>query len=1128
MLYYNLVGYLNKYIKMNSFELLLKHIDAFIRKFYKNQIIKGSILFVGFFALSFLTVVLIEYFFNLISIYRGFLFYLFLSVNLFILLKYFIIPLFKLYSFGKIISHKQASIIIGSFFPQISDRLLNTLQLKETLNINNDVNYELIKASINQRSKTLTVIPFTAGINIKENIKYVKYVLPILLIFVFIFSFYPTIVNESTKRIVNYNVDYKPIAPFSFNLKSNNLIIQEDEDFPVQLFLTGKNIPENVYLVSTNGKYLMNKTSKVSSFYVLKRLKEKTVFYFEANGYTSEKYEIIVLPKTSIVKFEASIDYPTYIGKQNEKIKNIGDLIVPEGTNIKFSIESKNSNKVDVYWKNIDKLTFNKNKFGFSKLFKESSFLTVNLFNNFTKSIDSSNISISVIPDLFPTININEEIDSISNSIRFFNGEVTDDYGLSSLYFNYKIISKDGKSTFFKVKLKSPLGTNYQFNHAVDFSRENLSTEDKIEYYFEVFDNDGVNGSKSTKSTVFVYHLPSLEELNDKRQTSLDDSKNELNKLLNKTKDFQKSVEKLKKEALNSKSPDWNQMNQLNQIKEQQNSLQNELENLQMKMSESLNEKNQLSEMDKELLEKQELLQELLDKIMDDELKDLLNKLEEILNKKDKNQLDQQLDKLNIKSEDMNKQLDRSLEMLKRLQVNEKVDDIVKELKELSKKQEEFKNKIEKDAISKNQAEEKQNEINQKFEDLKKELDELKKLNEDLKSPLNLGNQDDLKNEITDELKKAKDNISQNKEKKANQNQSKSSEKMNQMADELESLQNMANKKQEEEDINSLRNILESLMILSFNQESIMLKFAKVQVKDPVYKRYGKAQRKIIDDTRIVEDSLNALAMRQPKISSFINKELNDINTNFKLGLENIDEHRKRELGVNLQYIMTAYNNLALMLNESLQQMQSDMQSKSSGNGSCDKPGKGSKPSDSESQDMKEMLKKQLEKMQKGEKEGGSKPGQKPGEQGMNMLGLGNKEIAKMAAEQSAIRQKLEQLRNELNKEGKGLGNQLNPLINELDKQEKDLINKQFSRDVIKRQKEILTRLLESEKALMERGFEEKRESKSGKNEKYSNKNRIDEYNKEKLKQVELLYSVDPIFKKYYKDKASEYFNSIN
>jgi hypothetical protein len=121
--------------------------------------------------------------------------------------------------------------------------------------------------------------------------------------------------------------------------------------------------------------------------------------------------------------------------------------------------------------------------------------------------------------------------------------------------------------------------------------------------------------------------------------------------------------------------------------------------------------------------------------------------------------------------------------------------------------------------------------------------------------------------------------------------------------------------------------------------------------------------------------------------------------------------------------------------------------------------------------------------------------------------------------------QNKQQLRNELNKEGKGQGNKLNPLINELEKQEKDLINKRFGNELINRQKQILTRLLESDKALMERGFEEKRESKSGKDGFSSNQIRFEEYNKQKLKQVEIIRAVDPMYNKYYKVKASEYFN---
>jgi hypothetical protein len=295
----------------------------------------------------------------------------------------------------------------------------------------------------------------------------------------------------------------------------------------------------------------------------------------------------------------------------------------------------------------------------------------------------------------------------------------------------------------------------------------------------------------------------------------------------------------------------------------------------------------------------------------------------------------------------------------------------------------------------------------------------------------------------------------------------------------------------------------------------------------------------VIDNTAPVKDSLYELAKRQPKIASFIDDELKIISVNHKLSVDDIDERRRRELGLHQQLAMTSYNNLALMLNESLQQQQKqqqEQQKQKSGSGSCTKPGGKGMPKPGEGMNpgnMKEMLKKQLEEMEKGSKPGGKKPGDKPGEgskpgkdgQG-GEGGLGNKQIAKMAAEQNAIRRRIEELRKELNKDGKGSGNALNPLINELEKQQEDLINKRFSPEMINRQKDILTRLLESEKAMRERGFEEKRESKSGINRDNGNQIRFDEYNKQKLRQIELLRSVDPIYNKYYKDKANQYFNS--
>lgn len=1117
---------------MSAFDKLIEQIDAFIRKYYKNEMIKGILLFVVIFLVSFLIATSLEYFGRFGSFVRAFLFFSFVGLNIFIFIKYLVIPLSKLVDLGKKINRYQASEIIGKFFPDVSDRLLNTLQLSDSLN-QNEGNFELIRASVAQRSSSLSVVPFTSAINIKENNKkYVRYLIPLFLILLALAIFLPHLLTQGTTRVVNYSKEFKPEAPFDFLLLNKNLTIDEGQDLEIKLVLNGTQFPDKIYLVSSQGKFLMKKTGKNSAVGVLKKINENTRFYFEGNEFTSSIYLVNVNQKSTIGKLEATLTFPSYLGREKEIISNAGDISVPEGTLIEWSVLTKNTSNVKFYFNKTVQI-FKNEGFKINKKILNPAKIKFELTNSQSNKIDSSGFTISVMRDAHPSILVEERKDSISDGLRFFVGSISDDYGLSSLKFVYTIESLNGSKRTISMPVTKVVGTEMPFDFAVDFRRENVKMSDKISYHFIVSDNDGVHGSKSTKSQVFIYKLPSLEELNEKRTEEQEVTKDNLNDVLKRTEDFQKNVDRLKKEMLNSKGKDFNKLNQVQQLQEEQKSLQKMLENIQNQLEQSTQEKNQLSEIDKEILEKQEMINDLLEQVMDDELKNLLEKLEKLMedgSRNNKDEIKEQLDDIELSSEEMKKQLDRSLEMLKKLQVNEKVDDIEKELKELSKEQEELKKDIENDKLSKENALKEQEELNKKFDKLKDEMKEMDKLNQALSKPMNLGNQEDQKQKISEEMKKSSENLEKNKNKKANENQKQASDEMENMAEQLDKHQKEANKKEQEEDINTLRSILENLMTLSFDQEDVMNKLYKVKDTDPAYKKYGRKQRSIMDETKVVKDSLEALAKRQPKIASFVDKELSEITKNFGQAIEDLDEHRRRELAIHQQTIMTSYNNLALLLNESLESMQNQMKSESKGaSGSCENPnGKGkSKPKSGSGMnpgDMKEMLKKQLEQMEKGSNPGGKKPGDKEGS-GNSSNGLGNKQIAKMAAEQSAMRQRLEQMRKELNKDGKGTGNKLNPLLDELEKQEKDLINKNFSSDMIKRQREIMTRLLESEKALMERGFEEKRESKDGKKLNFGNQIRFDEYTKQKLSQIELLRSVDPVYKKYYKDKANEYFN---
>ncbi|MES2397684.1 MAG: hypothetical protein V4549_16860, partial [Bacteroidota bacterium] len=205
--------------------------------------------------------------------------------------------------------------------------------------------------------------------------------------------------------------------------------------------------------------------------------------------------------------------------------------------------------------------------------------------------------------------------------------------------------------------------------------------------------------------------------------------------------------------------------------------------------------------------------------------------------------------------------------------------------------------------------------------------------------------------------------------------------------------------------------------------------------------------------------------------------------------------------------------------------MQADAKPKDGppGSGSCKKPGgAGKKPSAAGMRKMQEQLNQQIKKLKEGMENGGNKPGDKPGKGGSGM----SQELAQLAAQQEAIRKEFQKMADQINKDGKG-GGGMSKLAEKMEETETDLVNKMISQETINRQEEILTRLLESEKAEKEREMDEKRQSNEAKNETFSNPNEFLEYNRLKEKETELLKTVSPSLNPFYKSKVNQYFNNF-
>jgi hypothetical protein len=132
-----------------------------------------------------------------------------------------------------------------------------------------------------------------------------------------------------------------------------------------------------------------------------------------------------------------------------------------------------------------------------------------------------------------------------------------------------------------------------------------------------------------------------------------------------------------------------------------------------------------------------------------------------------------------------------------------------------------------------------------------------------------------------------------------------------------------------------------------------------------------------------------------------------------------------------------------------------------------------------------------------------------------------------MAAQQEALRQQLGEYRDQLQKEGKLGDKGINKMIQEMEKTETELVNKILNQQTLQRQEEILTRLLESEKAEMKREQEERRESNEGNDIQRPDPARFFEHNGLPSKETELLRTIPPSMNNYYRNKANEYFISI-
>lgn len=1087
-------------------KIISEKLKAYKKKYYLNLVLRGTIIALALILSIFFVVNALEYSFRFGSVVRACLLFLLIVTGLVSMAKFVVNPLLKVLNIGKGLSNEDAARQIGGFFPEISDKLLNIIQLQN----NQTGDMTLVNAGINQKSEGIVDFTFSKAVEVKENKKYLGYLIVPILLIILAVVISPSFITDSTTRIVKFQEDFEPIAPFKFDVSNTSFQAYKNEDYTVSLVLDGNAIPETAYLVSNERKLKMTSVGNGSFEYTFLKIQDNREIRFEAAGFNSKEFLIKVVNRPDLRNFNVNLNYPDYLGKKNERLNNVGNLQIPEGTEVLWQLKTLHAEKVAIKFgsdeENIVIQSTDNQIFEYNKRFLKSDIYNINLENEFSSNKELIRYKVDVIPDQFPQISLQSFQDTTLYSFIALSGNISDDYGISRLKLFYA--TRDTKAGTYK-SINIPVNksqNNQRYYYQWFLDSMDVAQGKEIKYYLQVWDNDGINGQKSAKTGIYNFKVPTKQELKDEIEKTTTETQKDIDNTLQEAKELKEQIEKAENKLKGKKELSWQDENELKEILKKREELNKAIEELKAQNKANDQKRERFSKQDKRIQEKVKQLQELMDQLLDEETKKLYEELQKLLeNQEDIDDIQDVLEKLNNKEDNLEKELERTLELFKRMKFDHKLNEGINELNEQKERQEELNEKTQDKNEDTEELSQEQEQLQKDFEELQEELDELKELNQDLENPQSLPDTEQEEQDIEQQQQESKESLDNKKRKKSSQSQQKAQDQMQQMSQKLQQMQSSMEMNMMQENLDDLRDIVHNLLKLSFDQEALLDEFGKVKQSDPRFIELSQKQLKLKDDAKIVEDSLLSLANRVFQIASFVTREVGEMNNHMDKSMEAIKE-RKKPLAVSeQQFAMTSINNLALLLDDVLQQMQNAMAD------AMGKPQKGKGKQKSPSLgELQQQLNNKISDLKKSGKSG-------------RQL---SEELAKLAAEQQRIRQALQEMQKQ-NGQKDGGNTPGNGIPKKMEETEIDLVNKQITQETIRRQKEILTRLLEAEDALRERDKDEERKGETAKDYEKALPKAFEDYFKLKEQEIELLKTIPPKLYPYYKKEVSEYFKRI-
>lgn len=1119
-------------------------LNEFIHTHYRQRLVRGSMVAVVLGLVIFGSGFLLEHFLWLGSVDRTVLFWAMWGLFLPVFVMGVAVPFLNMRGVGKTLTQAEAAQWIGNYFPEVSDKLINLLQLEDMAGVQSG--NELLLASIEEKTVLLQRVPFVQALDWQKHRKWVYRLGGLLLLLLGLGFYESSALLQGASRVFQYKKEFVRQAPFTVRLMNEGLVVEEGQNLRLTWQVDGAILPESME-VKVGEQWLRARKVRAGVFsFELQSLFENQRVVVRAMDYVVAEHLVVVKKQPHWQAVEVFADFPAYTGIEDGVLSQTESVEVVEGTQLHYRFKGEQVKNWRV-GSSFQQIAMNKarrlvNSEGGSEYVHRAmnnQRLVFAMEGPTGLSKDTLQSHIAVQADAFPDLQVEAIADTVRLGTWYFAGIASDDYKVNEVVFLYRVGKQS--SDWKRKVLFEGAASQWTLTHAIDLVGLGVKSGESLEYQFAVKDNDGLRGGKTFRTPVMTLERMGVEKANqwlEKQEAGIGAGMSKSSKTL---KELQKESQKLQ-EAMQQNQNGWDQENKIKQWLDEQQRMVEALKQLEKKQSDINKQKNATNPPSEELQKKKDELNKRMKQLTSPEMQKLIDEINRLMEQKaNKEALQEKMQKLNEMSQESSKELEKLMEQLKQLELEEAVENQLDRMQEWAEKEEALQQALEQEkgkeiSESVKQQQEAQNEA---MKDIEKGAQEIEQKNQELEKPMDLKSGETERKAAEDAAKKASQEMKSNRKSGATEQMKKSAQKMKEAMQKMQEGFEQEQKKRMAEDYQALRALLENLIDASNRQEAILTELRKMSPDNPKQVALNREQMRLKESLQFIEDSLMALSKRQTMISQFVTREMSRVNVQMAFSLEKMKVRNPRSAAQHQQFVMTGLNNLADMLMESLQNMQQQMNSeqKKEGDKSCDNPnksgqGKQGKPKPgSKLSESQKSLGEQLQKMQQrkqgkpgqdGKPQGGNP--QSPGENGEPSQRELNEELAKMALMQEALRRQVEQLRKELGMEGKqGMSNALQEVEKMMEQQEKDLVNGKVTPQSVERQKQIMTRLLEHEKAERKQEQEDRRESNQAPSFVPVVPPELAEEVRRKASEREVMRRVQPSFKPYYKQSVQKY-----